>query len=558
MIRHAISLTLICVGIAGAQQPSTQVQDLLTGEATHSRAERARLVRRVTSRDWPAAPRVTGEGYLLRPTVDDEPFLRPRPYFTERLLLDLVRVLRPEADNGLELLRFGERIELRSRAPELLQAALADLRAALPPRVRCTLRLERQIGEVITVLLQGDQEYANGETLVIADVEQTAQVLDVEVEIAQASMLGNPVKFPVTYGTSAILRARPLPGTEQAVVECVLRHAAPFREKAMPRSSTIGPFDRHATSVAEAGLVFRITNGTETRHEWQDYDGSTLRLVCGASWQPRQESAALSITPLLNEPVLGFRSSRRSEPEDPQEMLPVGQMVQSQLEARDDGGSGGAQWLGQGGSNLLLLDDSGAQRQVRSIYAGIAAAMRPVNTTLEVVSVPAGAEVRALGELPARSQVLWRTTGPGVVGLPSCFSSGRQRSYVRDWDVEVAQAARIADPKVSMFEDGWFATVKALPSVPGGGRRVELSLQHVDFIELDRVALVVGEEVNASTDSQKVVLPREELSIEKPVTRAVEFASTVSLDQQGSAVVRRAAARTLGEGRELVIRIIVE
>ena len=54
------------------------------------------------------------------------------------------------------------------------------------------------------------------------------------------------------------------------------------------------------------------------------------------------------------------------------------------------------------------------------------------------------------------------------------------------------------------------------------------------------------------------VLPREELSIEKPVTRAVEFASTVSLDQQGSAVVRRAAARTLGEGRELVIRIIVE
>ena len=107
MISHAISLTLICVGIAGAQQPSTQVQDLLTGEATHSRAERARLVRRVTSRDWQAAPRVTGEGYLLRPTVDDEPFLRPRPYFTERLLLDLVRVLRPEADNGLELPRFG-------------------------------------------------------------------------------------------------------------------------------------------------------------------------------------------------------------------------------------------------------------------------------------------------------------------------------------------------------------------------------------------------------------------------------------------------------------------
>ena len=137
--------------------------------------------------------------------------------------------------------------------------------------------------------------------------------------------------------------------------------------------------------------------------------------VCGSSSQISSPATRIFAASALN------RVSRRSEPEDPQEMLPVGQMVQSQLEARDDGGSGGAQWLGQGGSNLLLLDDSGAQRQVRSIYAGIAAAMRPVNTTLEVVSVPAGAEVRALGELPARSQVLWRTTGPGVVGLPSCF-----------------------------------------------------------------------------------------------------------------------------------------
>lgn len=542
-----------------AQQPSIDVQDLLVGEASSSRAEAARLVRRVSMGDgwFPQRRMMRGEARLVGPADSEEPFLTPQPFFDERALLDLVMLLRPGADDRLELLRFGERMELRSRAPEQLQAALVDVRAALPPRVRCRLRVERQVGDVTTVLLQGEQEFSNGETLVIGDVEQTSQVLDVEVEIAQAAAVGNPVKMDVTYGTSAVLRMRPLPWTDDAVVECVVRHAAPFRMSSMPRSSTIGSMDRHASRIDEAGLVFRITNGTPSRHEWLASDGSTLRVVCDAGWQQPAEPRSVVVTPLLDGPVLGFRSSRRGEPDEATEMLPVHDMIVSRLERRDDGGDGSVELVGKGDRRALLFEGDDQSAAVKRMFTGISDALRPVAMTIEVLSVPAGAEFAADGGLPEDSRRLWQASGPGVVGLPSCFTTGHERSYVRDWDVEVAQAARIADPKVSICEDGWFATVKALPSVAGRGRRVELALQQIDFVELARLDLVVGEQVNASTDSQEVVLPREELSIEKAVTRAVEVATMVTLDDQGTAVLRRSAARTLGDGRELVVRLTI-
>jgi hypothetical protein len=58
-------------------------------------------------------------------------------------------------------------------------------------------------------------------------------------------------------------------------------------------------------------------------------------------------------------------------------------------------------------------------------------------------------------------------------------------------------------------------------------------------------------------DSARVVLPRQVVQVEQPVTRSVGLAGAFELDDAGVVVVRRAAAQLLGPGRELLVRLRV-
>jgi hypothetical protein len=53
------------------------------------------------------------------------------------------------------------------------------------------------------------------------------------------------------------------------------------------------------------------------------------------------------------------------------------------------------------------------------------------------------------------------------------------------------------------------------------------------------------------------VLPPQAVTVEKPATRSLRIGTTVTLDDQGGAVLRRAATGLLGPGRELVVRVSV-
>lgn len=549
MSRLTIVLSLLA-GSLCAQQPSIEVPDLLAPEANFSRSAAPNVVHRTYMKmRQPTLHIVSGEGHLLQPA---------RPFFDERSLTTALSLLPTAYQESLEFVQLGERVQLRSPSPEQLQVAIASLRRGLPARITFSVKLERTAGGKTVTLLSGSETFANGETLAIGDVQLESLVTDIEVEIAQASASGNPVSLTVSHGASAQLRVRQLPGSNAVIVEMVSRVAAPFAAPPIPASKVMGSFDRVATRFDEAGLVFRMHRGEQSEHEWTANDGSRLRLSCQVNWPQSADVTPASVlcTPLLHAPVIGFRSIKAGEPDELQEMIPVATFAANQLSRGDDGARATAHMIGGKSANpVLVMSDKAGRQEVARLFQSVDAMLQSTTIVLEAFDVPLGAEFGAAGAAPAGAKKLMQLSGQGIVGLPSCFASGRERSVLHDWDVEIAQSARIADPKVQMFEDGWFATVKMLPPLANKARRVELALDIDQFVELRKLVVPISAAMVAATKDEKTMLQAEAVPVEQVVMRTLRIGKTVVLDESGGAVLRRAAPSLLGAERELVVRL---
>jgi hypothetical protein len=358
-----------------------------------------------------------------------------------------------------------------------------------------------------------------------------------------------------------LARVRPLPGRGAAVVELVTRTSRPFAAGDVPGSSVFGPFDRIADRVDEAGLTFLAARGVASQHEWCTLDGETLRLSCTVDWPgaPAAATAPLLCSPLLAAPVTGFRSSRAWEAEDPIDCIDARGLVAQALAATGAGQDDRTQLVdldidqdvdvGGGGAVLLAPGAAGAQVAARVVQR-LADAFAPVRCAIEVFAVEAGAAVTG--------PPVWRAAGPLLANLPGCFASARERTFLADWDVEVAQAARLASPRLGLCEDGWFATATVLPQGVHGPRRLELALERIHFVELRQRELVLSTEALGVTQEGTIRLPAERVVVERPVTRALRIDTMIELDENGTAELRRQAAGLLGPGRELVVRVRVE
>jgi len=552
MFRTTTALSLLLAGPLTAQHPSIEVLDLLAPEAVASRKGEPNLVRRTEMEQRvPTHHVVSGEGHLLRGAL---------PFFDERSLAQALGALPTPYRGPLDFVQLGERVQLRSPAPEQLEAALATIRSGMPARITCSLKIERVSNGKAVPLLSGTEAFSNGETLTVGDVQLDSLVTDLEVEIAQAAATGNPVTREVSRGASAQLRVRQIPGHDAAVVEIVSRVAAPFAAPPIPAGKVTGSFDRVATSFEEAGLVFRVVRGEQSQHEWTASDGSVLRLSCQVNWpQAAKGNTSVVSSPLLHAPVLGFRSAKAYEPSEYREAMPVGDFVLETLQPGDDGRDAAIRLIGEkSGSRLLVMKDKNAQGEVQRMFDQVSAMLKPTSIVLEVFDVPHGTEVPATLAAPAGARTLVQLHGPGIVGLPSCFASGHERSVVHDWDVEVAQGARIADPKVRMNEDGWFATLKVQPTIAGKARRVELALDIDKFVDLRKLVVPISAKMIAATASSTTMMPAETVAVEQVVMRKVHLGKTLTLDAAGNGMLRQAAPSLLGAGRELVVRLRVE
>ncbi len=100
-----------------------------------------------------------------------------------------------------------------------------------------------------------------------------------------------------------------------------------------------------------------------------------------------------------------------------------------------------------------------------------------------------------------------------------------QTSYVRDFDIEVAQASFIADPKVDVIQDGVVLDVR--PTITHDRRRVALSLQPT-------IAELVRPIPTFSTSLAGSTLP---VTLQLPIMRVKSFATTAEVPDGGSVLL---------------------
>lgn len=575
LCRLAVCLTLGSAAVA--QRPALEVQDLVLPDTLASSFDPPEVVLRAfhglsiaTEEDdenrW-TFHGVSGEGHLVRWTNTfawDEP--EPRGLYTEDSLAAVLAALRGTSRSGISFQRSGDTVLLDTEYPEQLAGALATVRRALPPRIRLEVTLERLSGGSAEVVLRGSETFRNGTVRVLSDVAKKEILRDFDVEIAQSASTANPIVGEVRHGASVALRARPLPFRDEAVVEAVVRTASLLPTEPLQPHPAIGPLDRAASRVDEGGITFRIGRGQSTRHEWTTLDGTRMRLTCAASWaapEPVAEDAesVLVASSLLGPPVLGFRSATHFGFDEPLDATSVPEIVE---EMRSEVGRDSIPVFEPGefgGGGVLLLSGSGGRRFQRMLDDRLERVFRSTHVRLEILDVPSSTEVAADGPLPDGARGIGSLAGPLLVGHPICFASAREQSYVRDWEVEVAQGARIPDPKISLVEDGWFGTVRVVPEPGGGIHTLEVDVQVRVLDELRALSTSLNWPMAAATDETRVPpmwMPQDVLTVELPDERELAIRAVLELGEDGTALLRRSATTLLGPGRALVVRARVE
>jgi hypothetical protein len=145
-----------CCGVLAAQRASPEVTDLVSVAASRSRGGADQLVLRAELPGGRGVRHVVaGEGHLAG---DPRAGLRPvRPFFTERTLVAQVNAMRSGSASGCEFVVLGARTLVRAPEVEQVEAALAELRRALPAPLRCQFRLESLTDGGAVVVLNGDE-----------------------------------------------------------------------------------------------------------------------------------------------------------------------------------------------------------------------------------------------------------------------------------------------------------------------------------------------------------------------------------------------------------------
>jgi hypothetical protein len=308
--------------------------------------------------------------------------------------------------------------------------------------------------------------------------------------------------------------------------------------------------------VHETAGVVRARLGRPLQQTWAGADGKDHVLRLSLQWNPpapvrpgghEVEHAAWSGR------LEGFRShdyvEGREDPEPPAPWLDtVAEYAKlTLLTANDDSGA------------RIALD--GSAERVRSLLASRFAAVGPAATfDLTLVDAPAGTGVGSDGALPDGARRIGHARLQLVPGTWACATAYDERSVLHDWDVEVAQASRIPDPKLVRVQHGMFVNAR----VADGVLEVdgEWSWRDADVVQDAALSAAVQtpELVNARRSGEHavaekvpaVLLPPDRVRIEQPVRLRMPFAARLPLRQDAPVVARQAAA-AFGQGRELLL-----
>ncbi|MCA8975277.1 MAG: hypothetical protein KDC98_11175, partial [Planctomycetes bacterium] len=448
-----------------------------------------------------------------------------------------------------------------------------ELRLALPPTLTIEVRLTQCVNGKTLERLHGTVACEPGRLHVLGEVRRRPAVIDYDVEIAQASMCANPRVLEARTGVMVAIRPQLAPSGAWALLETIARVVDGTDEQIDTGHPGLGPIDRLPMDISETGRIVLVRPGARTVQRWSGELGE-FELTLATQWrlpQPvRPGGHDLGIFTVRGD-LEGFRSVpvRRDDQVD-DSWDPEREYVWGRIE----------EIAGENARWLDLDEDEGnfdGQRFIatdRAMWA-IGAAVTPwfeamtggTDLELRCFDVGSGAAWPTDGTTADDVRPLGSTRLSQVNGTWSATAQRREYSIIRDWDVEVAQSARIPDPRCSRVSSGLALNVRRIGDdlevdgelsriIDRGSRRLTLSAP-IFMPEIHNVGATGGGNTARAwqNDSPAMGLIADEVLVEHPTIVSIPLRFHCHLDGNAPAVFRTAATDLLGPGRELLVEV---
>lgn len=389
--------------------------------------------------------------------------------------------------------------------PDELRTAAAEV---FPRPVPVQWSLSRTVGGQREVVYSGTESLVSGGVQVVREFQERNRVIELDVEIAMASSIVDPVVETVFEGAGLAL-AIDSQGDGGCRLEWVLRHLdLEPREPISLQPSPMGDAERNGLRFLEAGGVATVESGEPLEVTLSGGGDSTwtLRLEADTSavrTRTRAGSVEVLFVPTLFDDATGLRhpgfvplsphydmdlrDMRKPEYGVLQELVgrrvDRGMIDSSQLE------SGWAGLAYEDESGLLLLDGSDAAPLADALVEVVAREASSHRVMLDVhYSGAAGSED---GVARFHTDV--------VANKPVAFGIGGAREYLTDWDVEVAQASRIPDPVLSFVDEGIRGDLRVLSNEAGEPWALALDLEFARIHGHETSRLELGPALHGGT-----------------------------------------------------------
>lgn len=503
----------------------------LSAQATSSPdAARARVVRVIPLRQWmapttPVEPPPLGS-FLGFPngspglSLLDQP--QGRRLLDSSVMQQLLQVFLPELgtgeldvdlrflDSSLLVLGNAEHVKRLEETVQTLTAAMThpvQLRAAL-----YRLPADRSVPVVVDhaglgKATQGlDELWSSsgsctaGAVTALGRSRTTPYVYDFDVEVAQKAEIGDPKIADLFEGVRIVVQPHVLTGSSDVVLFAQFA----IGEQTQPLQTRVsGEKDVPTLDVPDietASGVFsgRVHSGGALLVTLQGAEraSDSMLLVLEAERQDApgkgEPIGVLPVSALLTrslqypltasmstDSTLTLQPEERSDAEglrDPSDLLGLLQSVTPQLDNA---------YVGVYGGHLVVHDTDGALAAATEVIEGLQETWlrtAAVTATTTMVPAPAGGEVFLSGpraESAAAPQVLYRIAFPALIGRSHTVVRGHQTTAIRDYDVEIAQKASIADAIVQGVFSGVVVRAFVHPELAGTTADLTLDLAYM-------------------------------------------------------------------------------
>lgn len=393
-------------------------------------------------------------------------------------------------------------------------SAWGDATAAMP------LVLNYRIMSSGVEVLAGRESIPLGQAVALSDSRRLSEILDFDVEIASGAGILDPVIGQQYSGTSLALEALAIPGLGWQVEIALVHSTTAPGELIDDGYAQMDGKMRLIEHIAECGLVTVVQTGKTVSLELADLGPGKVIL------EMQVEGAIPPASQQLAEDIFFVTAPTLARDRDWAKHLAV---FEEQT----------LMWSNAQG--YMVFEGENAQSSAASAAQIAAQLAQAIQLEISVQTIRDDIE-----EPPATMRFA------GLQNTPVTFAQGTVRDALVDWDVEVAQVSRVADPYfVNLFSGARGEFTSRLRA--DGKIEVDLDLTFavVELGEPRRIRLAAASGGETGYDGKVPASPAQDLSIETPEIGELRFQGTYVSDEAGRIVLVRSARSLLGEATRL-------